>query len=155
MSSVNSFIRNWNSMSGQIDAVYLYLHGDPGRLNFKGEYQYLSIKKHHNVKHTFYDLKPKKIKGIIYLFSCFGGKDSYIGSCYMGCVGEILSRRNNCTVFASTGGVSYSKADNGKYYARPGLKPSKFGQWIKFYPGKSIFGNPKIFRKKLGWYILV
>ncbi len=37
VTSNQDFINAWNSMSGTIDYVYLYLHGGTGVLYFKGE----------------------------------------------------------------------------------------------------------------------
>jgi hypothetical protein len=63
VTSSQDFIDAWNSMSGTIDYVYLYLHGGTGTLYFKGECLNFSNSQ------SFSDLDSKKVKKGVYLFS--------------------------------------------------------------------------------------
>ena len=56
VTSNQDFIDAWNSMSGTIDYVYLYLHGGKGELYFKGESLDFSGEQ------SFSDLNSKKVK---------------------------------------------------------------------------------------------
>ena len=106
VTSNQDFIDAWNSMSGTIDYVYLYLHGGKGVLYFKGESLSFSGKQ------SFSSLNSKKVKKSVYLFSCKGGAGSEGNN-----VAWMFAKLTNSKVYACTGSVSYSKIF-GKYYAR-------------------------------------
>ena len=136
VTSNQDFIDAWNSMSGTIDYVYLYLHGGTGILYFKGES--LSFFGSQN----FSDLNSKKVKKGVYLFSCHGG-DGREGNN----VAWMFSKLTISKVYACTGSVSYSKIF-GKYYAR------KAWDWgiIKtfYYQKKYIFWGPTVAKSSAG-----
>jgi len=100
--SIADFEKAWNSMSGTINVLYLYLHGGPGCLYFKGETMSIS---------AINRLASKKVKRI-YLFSCHGGAGKEGKN-----VAWALAKKTGAKVIACSGSVSYSKIA-GKYYAR-------------------------------------
>ncbi len=106
VTSNQDFIDAWNSMSGTVDYVFLYLHGGKGVLYFKGESLSFSGKQ------SFSSLNSKKVKKGVYLFSCKGGAGSEGNN-----VAWMFAKLTNSKVYACTGSVSYSKIF-GKYYAR-------------------------------------
>lgn len=107
----DEFVKAWNNMSGEIDNVYMYLHGDKGYLIFYKE----------NFK-AFNRLNYKKINGTVFLMSCYGGAAP---SKYQYSVAERISQKTNARVRANTGKVSYQKI-SGKYYARSSFTPLRF-----------------------------
>lgn len=107
--SKKDFIKAWNSMSGTIDYVYLYLHGGKGVLYFKGENLSFSGNQ------SFSSLNSKKVNKGVYLFSCKGGAGSEGNN-----VAWMFAKLTDSKVYACTGSVSYSKI-SGKYYARKAL----------------------------------
>ena len=136
VTSNQDFIDAWNSMSGTIDYVYLYLHGDKGVLYFKGESLSFSGKQ------SFSSLNSKKVKKGVYLFSCKGGAGSEGNN-----VAWMFAKLTNSKVYACTGSVSYSKIF-GKYYAR------KAWDWgiIKtfYYQKRYIFWGANIAKSVAG-----
>ena len=116
--SNSDFINAWNRMSGQVDYVFLYLHGGKGVLYFKGE----SLGFYGNK--SFNSLKSKKVKRRVYLLSCKGGAGSEGNN-----VAWMFANLTSAKVYACTGSVSYSKL-NGKYYAR---KAGDWGIFKTFY----------------------
>ena len=139
MKSVTSnqdFIDAWNSMSGKIDYVYLYLHGGKGVLYFKGESLSFSGKQ------SFGSLNSKKVKKGVYLLSCKGGAGNEGNN-----VAWMFAKLTSSKVYACTGSVSYSKIF-GKYYAR------KAWDWgiIKtfYYQKKYIFWGANIAKSAAG-----
>ena len=136
VTSNQDFIDAWNSMSGTIDYVYLYLHGGKGVLYFKGESLSFSGKQ------SFSSLNAKKVKKGVYLFSCKGGAGSEGNN-----VAWMFAKLTNSKVYACTGSVSYSKIF-GKYYAR------KAWDWgiIKtfYYQKRYIFWGANIAKSAAG-----
>lgn len=103
VNSATDFKNAWNSMSGDINYVYLYLHGGKGILYFKNsEMAVKEIKK----------LEKKKVKYRVYLFACHGGDGKESNN-----VAWAFAKLSSAKVIACTGSVSYSKMF-GKYYAR-------------------------------------
>ena len=136
VTSNQDFIDAWNSMSGTIDYVYLYLHGGKGVLYFKGESLSFSGEQ------SFSSLNSKKVKKGVYLFSCKGGAGSEGNN-----VAWMFAKLTNSKVYACTGSVSYSKIF-GKYYAR------KAWDWgiIKtfYYQKRYIFWGANIAKSVAG-----
>ena len=136
VTSNQDFINAWNSMSGTIDYVYLYLHGDKGVLYFKDESLSFSGKQ------SFSSLNSKKVKKGVYLFSCKGGAGSEGNN-----VAWMFAKLTSSKVYACTGSVSYSKIF-GKYYAR------KAWDWgiIKtfYYQKRYIFFGANIAKSDAG-----
>lgn len=136
VTSNQDFINAWNSMSGTIDYVYLYLHGGTGTLYFKGESLNFSGTQ------SFKNLKSKNVRYGVYLLSCHGG-DGKEGNN----VAWMFAKLTNSRVYACTGSVSYSKIF-GKYYAR---KAWDWGIIKTFYYGKRyIFWGPKVAKSAAG-----
>ena len=106
VTSRQDFIDAWNSMSGTIDYVYLYLHGGKGVLYFKNESLGFSGRQ------NFSSLNSKKVRNGVYLFSCKGGAGNKGNN-----VAWMFAKLTSSKVYACTGSVSYSKIF-GKYYAR-------------------------------------
>ena len=136
VTSNQDFIDAWNSMSGTIDYVYLYLHGGKGVLYFKGESLSFSGKQ------SFSSLNSKKVKKGVYLFSCKGGAGGEGNN-----VAWMIAKLTSSKVYACTGSVSYSKIF-GKYYAR------KAWDWgiIKtfYYQKRYIFWGANIAKSVAG-----
>ena len=126
------FINSWNKICGNIDYVYLYLHGGKGKLYFKNsEIKFPDTKR-------FKSIKSKKINKKIYLLSCHGG-DGKEGTN----VAWTFAKQCSTTVVACTGSVSYTKIGK-KYYAR---KAFDWGVFMKFYYQKKyIFWGPMVAR---------
>ena len=112
VTSSNDFIEAWNSMEGEIDYAYLYLHGGEGKLFFKNETLTFSGTQ------SFADLNDKEIDCGVYLLSCHGG-DGKAGNN----VALMFSELTSAKTYACTGSVSYS-CILGNYYAR---KAKDFG----------------------------
>ena len=106
VTSRQDFIDAWNSMSGTIDYVYLYLHGGKGVLYFKNESLGFSGRQ------NFSSLNSKKVRNGVYLFSCKGGAGNKGNN-----VAWMFAKLTSSKVYACTGSVSYSRIF-GKYYAR-------------------------------------
>ena len=130
------FINAWNSMSGSIDYIYLYLHGGKGVLYFKGQTLGFSGQK------SFISLRSKKVNKRVYLFSCKGGAGTTNN-----CVAWLLARLTSSKVYACTGSVSFSKFGK-RYYAR------KAADWgvIKtfYYQKKYIYWGPLVAKSRIG-----
>ncbi len=105
---VQDFIRQWNNMKGDIDYIYLYLHGGTGTLHFYEESLSFSGSK------SFSDLESHTVKYRVYLFSCKGGRGEEGNN-----VAYMFAKLTGTKVIAFTGGVSFSKVF-GEYYARTG-----------------------------------
>ncbi len=134
--SNQDFIDAWNSMSGKIDYVYLYLHGGKGVLYFKGESLSFSGKQ------SFGSLNSKKVKKGVYLLSCKGGAGNEGNN-----VAWMFAKLTSSKVYACTGSVSYSKIF-GKYYAR---KAWDWGIIKTFYYQKQyIFWGANIAKSAAG-----
>lgn len=130
------YFNAWNGMSGTIDYVYLYLHGGKGKLYFLNENLEFSGKK------SFKNLKSKKVKNAVYLFSCYGGSGKEGNN-----VAWMFAKLTNSKVYACTGSVSYTKIF-GRYYARKALD---FGFFKTFYYQKRyIFWGARVARSLLG-----
>ena len=142
---VRDFVKAWNKMPNSVDEIYLYLHGGYdkgdtgyGILYFWGEQMSFknSVKNQNGEKKStpFSVLKRKYVMNMIYLFSCYGGHGKYGKN-----VAWFFARLTNSTVWAFTGGVSYSKI-NGKYYPRNSVKApgSNYYYSIKYSKGKAI-----------------
>lgn len=104
--TIQDFVEVWNSMSGTIDYVYLYLHGGKGVLYFKGDTFGFSTDL------SFSNLEAKTVKKKIYLLSCKGGAGDEGNN-----VAWMFAKLTKAEVYACTGSVSYSKIF-GDYYAR-------------------------------------
>lgn len=128
------FIDAWNSMEGDVDCVYLYVHGGKGILYFKGEHLSFSGVENETSSLSFSDLQPQEINQVVYLFSCDGGKGTEGNN-----VAFMFADLTDAPVNACTGHVSYSKfGDN--YYARKSLKD--LGTWhLFFYFDSYIFSD--------------
>ena len=122
--SSQDFVDAWNSMNGQIDYVYLYLHGGEGKLYFKGESFAFSGDL------CFRDIEFRKVNKRTVLFSCEGGAGKESSN-----VALELSKKTDSIVFACTGGVSYTKVC-GKYYAR---KAFDLGLFHQYYYRRHIY----------------
>ena len=134
--SNQDFINAWNSMSGTIDYVYLYLHGGKGELYFKGESLGFSGTP------SFSNLCAKSVRISVYLLSCKGGAGKEGNN-----VAWMFAKLTGSKVRAFTGSVSYSKFF-GKYYAREALD---FG-FIKtfFYQRRFIFWGNVVAKSVVG-----
>ena len=110
--SARDFVYAWNNMYGDIDNVFLYLHGEKGRLCFNGE------EIGFGGKWSFSNLKYKHVNYRVYLFSCHGG-DGYEHEN----VAWKFAKLTGTRVYAYTGSVSYLNIF-GKYFAR-----KYFGDW--------------------------
>ena len=149
--SAYQFVSAWNSLKGDIDTIYMYLHGDPGQLNFQKGKDILGFKKGdgYNKYYNFESLKKVKVNKGISLFSCYGGKGKSGNK--EGCnVAWMFSKKiGGKPVLACTGGVSYYSL-GGKYYARCSLNPQKrerWGHFCSFYYKKN-----KAMKKFYGWF---
>ena len=130
------FIDAWNSMTGTIDYVYLYLHGGEGKLYFSDGTLNFSGKQ------SFKNLKTKKVKKGVYLFSCKGGSGKEGNN-----VAWMLAKKTRSKVYACTGSVSFSKV-GGKYIARKALD---FGICKTFYYQKRfIYWGATVAKSKSG-----
>ena len=92
------FINAWNSMEGEIDDVYLYLHGGVGYLQLAQD----RIGIGDGFEYTFEDLKEKTIGGTVFDFACYSAA-TYKGTS----VAEQLAAKAKTTVVACDVGVSY------------------------------------------------
>lgn len=63
--TIRDFINAWKNITGDIDSIYLYLHGGKGVLYFKGQTMNISQIK---------SLKSKRVKYGLYLLRCHGGE---------------------------------------------------------------------------------
>ena len=118
VTSNSEFIDAWNSMEGDIDFVYLYLHGGIGRLYFRNEE--LSFVG----DQSFSDLHKKDVDYSVYLFSCSGGAGKEGDN-----VALMFSKLTSAKTYACTGSVSYLNIF-GNYYAR---KAWDFGIFKTFF----------------------
>ena len=124
------FIAAWNSMEGDIDYVYLYLHGGEGCLYFKGA----TMSFNGTYGKSFYSLNSIYVNKKVYLFSCSGGAGDESNN-----VAWMFSRLTSSRVSACTGSVSYSRLF-GKYLARASIH--NIGGFYDFYYEKMflLFG---------------
>ena len=134
VSTRQDFIDAWNGMNGDIDHIYLYLHGGKGALHFKGESMGFAE------KHTFDELQKKKVSECVHLFSCKGGAGKEGNN-----VAWMIAKLTNSKVIACTGKVSYMKIF-GKYIAR---MSRDLGSFRTFYYQKTfIFWGKRIAKSK-------
>ena len=86
--------RKWNALKAKVKTVYLYLHGDEGKLYFPDHSKNLS-KHFHKKRHITK----------VYLFSCYGGRGGKASVAYA------FKKKTNCNVriFASKESVSFRK----------------------------------------------
>ena len=122
------FIDAWNGMEEPIDYVYLYLHGETGKLCFRDADMEV------DGTCSFDSLNSKQVDKEVFLFSCHGGAGGIEQN-----VAAALVEKTKSTVVACTGSVSYLKIF-GKYIPRKGFS---FGAWGMFFY-MSIAGNPQI-----------
>ena len=122
------FIDAWNGMEEPIDYVYLYLHGETGKLCFRDADMEV------DGPCSFDSLNSKQVDKEVFLFSCHGGAGGIEQN-----VAAALVEKTKSTVVACTGSVSYLKIF-GKYIPRKGFS---FGAWGMFFY-MSIAGNPQI-----------
>ena len=122
------FIDAWNGMEEPIDCVYLYLHGETGKLCFRDADMEV------DGPCSFDSLNSKQVDKEVFLFSCHGGAGGIEQN-----VAAALVEKTKSTVVACTGSVSYLKIF-GKYIPRKGFS---FGAWGMFFY-MSIAGNPQI-----------
>ena len=128
------FINAWNSIDGDVDCVYLYLHGGEGVLYFRGEHLCFSEVENETSSLSFADLQPKNINETVYLFSCDGGKGAEGNN-----VAFMLADLTDTQVYACTGHVSYSEL-GGNYYARKSMRD--LGTWhLFFYYESYVFSD--------------
>jgi len=118
------FVDAWNSIEGNVDNVYLYLHGGMGVLYFYNEELSFPYVDNNTSSLSFGDLESKSISEGIYLFSCDGGYGG-VGSN----VALMFADLADTKVRACTGHFSYSEI-GGKYYAR---KARDHGLWYTIY----------------------
>ena len=120
--TIRDFINAWKNMTGDIDSIYLYLHGGKGVLYFKGQTMNISQIK---------SLKSKRVKYGLYLLSCHGGEGKEGNN-----VAWALAKLTGTMVFACKGGVSYTKIFS-KYFAlsdgKINNKYSFSAVWGKYY----------------------
>ena len=136
VSTRQDFTDAWNGMNGDIDHIYLYLHGGKGVLHFKGESMGFAE------KHTFDELQKKKVSECVHLFSCKGGAGKEGNN-----VAWMIAKLTNSKVIACTGKVSYMKIF-GKYIAR---MSRDLGSFRTFYYQKTfIFWGKRIAKSKYG-----
>lgn len=130
---VKHFIAAWNNMDDKVDNVFIFVHGGTGMLCF--EDGNLS----NNTTPSFSALKCKKVKRMLYLFSCHGG-DGTVGNS----VAYMFAKLGQCKVRATPYGVSFSKSLGffGPYEARvPKEDFLKFSSgWGTYY---YVDDNPK------------
>ena len=67
--SAKQFVTSWNRLKGNIDNIYLYLHGDPGQLNFQGGDDILGFSKgrKYNKYYSLYSLEKKTINNAFFV----------------------------------------------------------------------------------------
>ena len=136
VSTAQEFVDAWNSMEGEIDDVYLYVHGGKGELYFYKEDLGFSG------EISFNDLEDKTVDGMIFLLSCKGGKGKEGNN-----VAWMFAQKSSTSVRACTGGVSYTKFD-GVYYPRKSFRD--FGMVYTFYYGKrNAFTSEKVAKKRV------
>jgi RHS repeat-associated protein len=106
VTSGEDFIDKWNSMDdyGEIDYVFLYLHGDEGKLYFYNETFNLE---------DFEKLEYQVVNKNVVDFSCRGAAGHTSGKSVI----DALSKKTNASVTGNLFGVSYDKTFNG-YKAR-------------------------------------
>ena len=92
------FINAWNAMEGEIDDVYLYLHGGAGHLQLARD----TIGIGDEFDYQLEELDEKSISGAVYDFACHSA-ENYNGTS----VAEVLSKKTKTTVIACDVGVSY------------------------------------------------
>lgn len=106
--SKKDFIDAWNSMEGEIDEVYIFVHGAEGVLWFKGESMSMDeIKK----------LNSKSVSNRVGLFSCNGGRGEEGSN-----VAWAFAKLTGAKVHATSSGISFTRSLGiiGKYEARVG-----------------------------------
>ena len=128
VTSNQEFIDAWNGMSGDVDYVFLYVHGGRGVLHFKEESLTFSGEQ------SFNNLSPQKVKYRVFLLSCSGGAGKEGSN-----VAWMFAKLTSTKVFACTRSVSYSNI-LGKYFYRIA---KDFGDFKTFYYEKRfvVFGR--------------
>ena len=96
--TAEDFINAWNAMEGEIDEVYLYLHGAAGHfLLANGRIGFDDVS-----EYSIDDLNEKIINGTLYDFACYGAAKKGGKT-----VAGVLSEKTQATVIACDVGVSY------------------------------------------------
>ncbi len=114
------FIKAWNDMSGTIDYVYIFVHGDKGGLLC------FYNKDNINCNQINSKLKSKKVNKYVYLLCCYGGAGKEGNN-----LAWLFAKKSGTKVVACTGGVSYTRS-GGVYYPR--ISPFHgIGVWMTFY----------------------
>ena len=106
VTSGNEFVNAWNNMDnyGEIDNVFLYLHGAESVLYFYDESFNLS---------DFKKLEYQEINNEVYNYSCKGAAGHTRGKSVI----DALATKTNAKVTGNVFGVSYDES-NGRYKAR-------------------------------------
>lgn len=106
VTSGSDFVNAWNNMDnyGEIDNVFLYLHGGESVLFFYNESFNLS---------DFKKLEYQKINNEVYNYSCKGAAGHTRGKSVI----DALATKTNAKVTGNVFGVSYDES-NGRYKAR-------------------------------------
>ena len=101
VASSTDFINAWNSMDdSDLDEVYIFVHGSPGKLNM--DYDEICS----DGKYSFDQLENKEIRNTIFLFSCYGAAtDSNNSSVAV----QLMNRTSAPKLYACEVGVSFSK----------------------------------------------
>ena len=148
------FVNAWNSMEGEIDDVYLYLHGGAGYFQLDDD----KIGIGDEFDYQLDELEEKNISGVVYDFACHGA-DIYNGTS----VAEKLAIKTKATVIACDVGVSYrsdsfvSKIIMGNsWHARTETKHLIFGShWYRYTYNsgrvrRTVYPAMRRFTKKWG-----
>lgn len=114
------FIEKWNSLSGSISSIHLYLHGGAGVLYFYNESMTYS---------DFSKMKKKSISGMVYLYSCQGGTMDRNGRIVALMFSNLVYNKK---VRAVVNGNVYYR-DWYQPFARKPLTKEKGAYWADFY----------------------
>lgn len=97
--TARDFINSWNAMEGEIDDIYLYLHGAPGCFVFAADMLGIDDSFEHSLEDA---LQQKIVNGTVYDFACYGAAKKNGKS-----VAEVLASKTQASVIACDVGVSY------------------------------------------------
>ena len=128
--TAEDFVNAWNAMEGEIDDVYLYLHGAPGHLQLAED----RIGVDDESEYSFDALDEKIISGTVYDFACYGAAKSGGKT-----VAGELAQKTQATVIACDVGVSYrfdqkwlGKIYGNTWHARTRTKSMLRPHWYRF-----------------------
>ena len=134
--TATDFINSWNAMEGEIDDIYLYLHGDVGRLVFARD----NLGINDDDAYSIDKLDEKEINGAIYDFACYGAASADGGAS----LAVALAYKVKGTVYACDVGVSYNYSFplncilGTNWYARTQTSKSTGNHWYKYTYGSIV-----------------